>query len=80
MARAIDGIEKDIRALSSEEKRELLRALTAELDAPADLDEEKAWLEAAQRRYRELVEGKVKGVPGPLVFERLRSRLRGVSS
>jgi len=77
MARPIEDIERDIRALSGEEKRELLRALIAELDTPADPDVEKAWLEASQRRYRELVEGKVKGVPGPLVFERLRSRLRG---
>ena len=35
----------------------------------------KNWLETSQRRYRELVEGKVKGVPGPLVFDRLRKRL-----
>jgi hypothetical protein len=77
MARAIEDIEKDIRALSGEEKRELLRTLIAELDTPADPNVEKVWLEASQRRYRELVEGKVKGIPGPLVFERLRSRLRG---
>jgi len=77
MARPIEDIERDIRALSGEEKRELLRALIAELDTPADPDVEKAWLEASQRRYRDLVEGKVKGVPGALVFERLRSRLRG---
>lgn len=77
MTRPIEDIERDIRALSGDEKRELLRSLIAELDTPADPDVEKAWLEASQRRYRELVKGKVKGVPGPLVFERLRSRLRG---
>jgi len=77
MARLIEDIERDIRALSGEEKRELLRALISELDTPASPDAEKAWLEESQRRYRELVEGKVKDVPGPLVFERLRSRLRG---
>lgn len=77
MTRPIEDIQRDIRALSGDEKRELLRSLIAELDTPADPDVEKAWLEASQRRYRELVEGKVKGVPGPLVFERLRSRLRG---
>jgi hypothetical protein len=38
-------------------------------------DIERAWLEASQRRDRELIEGKVKGVPGPLVFDRLRKRL-----
>lgn len=77
MARAVNDIEKDIHMLSGEEKIELLRSLIAELDAPADPDVERAWLETSQRRYRELVEGTVKGIPGPLVFERLRARLRG---
>lgn len=75
MARAVLEIYKEIHDLSEPEKRDLLRALVAELDAPAVPDVEKAWLIEAQRRYRELVEGKVKGVPGALVFERLRSRL-----
>ena len=77
MARPVDEIEKDIRALSQEDKVDLLRALITELDAPADPNVERAWLETAQRRYRELVDGKVKGVPGPLVFARLRARLGG---
>lgn len=75
MARAVADIQKEIQTLSAEEKTELLRTLVAELDAPADPDVEKAWLDAAQRRYRELVEAKVQGVTGQLVFERLRSRL-----
>jgi len=75
VAKAVKEIEQDIRALSSEEKLQLLRTLLAELDAPPDGNVEKAWLETSQRRYRELVEGKVQGVPGPLVFERLRARL-----
>ncbi len=57
MARAITDIQKDVRALASDEKAELLRALIAELDAPADPSAEKAWLADAQRRYRELVDG-----------------------
>lgn len=77
MAKAIKEIEQDIRALSAEDKVELLRTLISELDTPADPNVERAWLETAQRRYRELVEGKVKGIPGPLVFERLRARLGG---
>lgn len=75
MARPIEEIEKDIRALSEDEKRDLLRALIDELDSPADPQVEKAWLKAAQRRYAELVAKKVKGVPGPLVLKHLRSRL-----
>jgi len=75
MGRAIEKIEEEIRSLSAGEKVELLRSLIAELDAPADPDVEQAWLEEAQRRHRELIEGKVKGVPGERVFENLRSRL-----
>jgi len=44
-------------------------------DIPADARVERAWHEASQRRYRELVQGQVKGVPAHLVFERLHSRL-----
>jgi putative addiction module component (TIGR02574 family) len=76
MSHPVERIEKEIRSLNAAEKVELLRSLIAELDAPADADVERAWLEEAQRRHRELVEGKVKGVPGERVFENLRSRLR----
>lgn len=75
MARAVERIEEEIRSLSAAEKVELLRALIAELDAPADPEVERAWLEEAQRRHREIVEGRVKGVPGERVFENLKSRL-----
>lgn len=77
MARGVKDLEREIRKLGSEDKLELIRALIAELDSPADMNVERAWLETSQRRYRELVEGKVQGVPGPLVFERLRKRLGG---
>ena len=76
MPHAVEKIAEEIRSLTAEQKVELLRSLIAELDAPADADVERAWLEEAQRRHREFVEGKVKGVPGERVFENLRSRLR----
>lgn len=75
MARAVTEIYAEIQKLSDSDKEELLRALMAELDAPLDADVEKAWLNEAQKRYRELAEGRVQGVPGHLVFERLRARL-----
>ena len=73
---AVEKIAEEIRSLTAEQKTELLRSLIAELDAPDDADVERAWLEEARRRQRELVEGKVKGVPGERVFENLSSRLR----
>jgi hypothetical protein len=75
MRRGVKDIERDIRSLTGEERVELIRSLIAELDAPADVNVEREWLQTAQYRYRELVEGKVQGVPGPLVFSRLRTKL-----
>lgn len=75
MSKAIEEIEREIQSLTKEERRTLLRDLIADLDAPMDENVERAWLETCQRRYKELAEGEVEGVPGPDVFERLRSRL-----
>jgi putative addiction module component (TIGR02574 family) len=75
MAWAVSEIYAEIQKLSDSDKEELIRALMAELDAPADSDVEKAWLKEAQKRYRDLAEGRVQGVSGHLVFERLRARL-----
>ena len=69
-------IEAKIRALNSDEKADLIRSLIAELDGPADTDVEAAWVKEAQRRHREIVEGKVKPVPGEQVFANLRERLK----
>ncbi|MGH8694571.1 MAG: addiction module protein [Burkholderiales bacterium] len=62
--------------MSLQDKTELMRALIAELDGPAESDVEGAWLEEAQKRRQEVVEGKVKAVPGERVFENLRERLK----
>jgi len=75
MARAVSEIYAEIQKLSDSDKEGLLRALMVELDAPADVDVEKAWLQEAQKRHRELADGRIRGVPGHLVFKRLRARL-----
>ena len=69
-------IEAKIRALSPDEKVDLIRSLIAELDGPADTDVGAAWVKEAQRRHREIVEGKVQSVPGDQVFANLRERLK----
>jgi len=76
MSAVVNELEARIRSLSAEDRIELLRALIAELDGPADADVERAWLDEAQRRHREIVDGKVQPVPGERVFENLRSRLK----
>ena len=77
MARSIHEIEREIRSLRPKEKVALLRALIAGLDdEKVDEDVERAWLEEAQRRRRELEEGLVEAVPAEEVFQRARSRLK----
>lgn len=76
MSTVVAEIEAKIRSLSLEDKTELVRGLIAELDGPIESDIERVWLEEAQRRHREIVEGKVQPVPGERVFENLRARLK----
>ena len=77
MSTATAEIEAKIKQLSPDEKADLIRSLIAELDGPADADVEAAWVKEAQRRHREIVEGKVHPVPGDRVFANLRNRLKG---
>lgn len=76
MSTEVAEIEAKIRSLSPEERARLIRALLADLDGPAEPEVERAWLEEAQRRHSEVIEGKVQAVPGERVFENIRSRLR----
>jgi putative addiction module component (TIGR02574 family) len=76
MARAISEIEKEIRSLDRRAQERLLRALLEELDGPADMDAERAWLEEVQRRSAEFDAGLVRSIPAEEVFERVRARLK----
>ena len=76
MTDQVAEIEAKIRALNAKDRIELIRALIAGLDGPEDDGVEQAWLEEAERRHGELIDGKVEGVPGERVFENLRSRLK----
>ena len=75
MARTIEDIENEIRSLSVDDRMHLLRDLIADLDGGMDKDVEKAWLEEAERRYKEVKEGNVELIPAEEVFARARARL-----
>jgi hypothetical protein len=62
MARRVTELEKEIRALSSGEQEQLLRALVEELDGPPDTNVEQVWLDEVSRRSRELDEETVAAV------------------
>ncbi len=76
MARKVEEIERDIQALSDDERIHLLRDLVADLDGNPDQGVEKAWMEEAQRRFQELQQGVVKAVPAEEVFRGARDRLK----
>lgn len=82
--RKVQELQDEIQKLSLEEFAELRdwihekdwTAWDAQIEADARSGKlDKLVAETSQRRYRELVDGKVKGVPGPLVFGRLRAEL-----
>ena len=76
MAKTIEDIENEIRSLSADDRMHLLRDLIADLDGPMDEDVEKAWIEEAERRYKDLKEGEVELIPAEEVFSKARARLK----
>lgn len=75
MTTALTELEEKVRALSHSDKAALIRLLIGELDGPPDPDVEKAWIAEAKRRHQELVDGRVKGIPGEQVFANVRALL-----
>lgn len=61
-------------SLSPGERAMLADHLLASLDGPDQKDIDAAWAEEAERRIREIDEGKVEMIDGELVMERLRAR------
>jgi len=76
MARAIADIQEDIRALTDEQRFELLRSLIGGLDGPEDADVNEAWLAEAERRDREIESGDVQSIPAYGVFREAHQLLR----
>ncbi len=81
--RKVEELQDQIRKLSPEEFSELGNwfwdqewiACNAQVEADVNSGKLDQLIETSRRRYRELIEGEVEGVPGPLVFGRLRAKL-----
>lgn len=75
MATSLAELEEKARMLSQSDKAALIRTLIGELDGPSEPGVEEAWLAEARRRHRELLDGRVKGIPGEQVFANIRGLL-----
>ncbi|BAU57810.1 hypothetical protein HH1059_11160 [Halorhodospira halochloris] len=75
MAKAISEIKAEIQELELLQKRELLGLLVADLEESEGGELDEIWLKEAQRRFQELKDGSVTGVPASQVFAKLERRL-----
>jgi len=75
MGRTLAEARKIVGELSLEDKEILSGELVYEV-RKADLEIEKAWTEEAERRWKEIEEGKVETIPGDQVLAEARRRLR----
>ena len=71
-----DEILKGALSLPPGERAMLADHLLASLDGPNQKEIDAAWAEEAERRAREIDEGKVELIDGEVVMERLRARFR----
>ena len=75
MKRTLAELKQEVLQLDPKEKAELARNILDDLDAVADKNTEKLWLEEVQRRYQAYLAGKSKAKPAQEVFDNARQRL-----
>lgn len=76
MTRPARELESKALRLPRRERARLAQRLISSLDAEADADGDKLWLQEAERRLDELKSGKVAGIPAQKVIRKARSTLR----
>ena len=76
MAHSLPEIEKDALRLSPENRARLAVRLLSSLEGTAESPEEveKLWTKEAERRFQELRDGVVQGIPAREVFSELRNK------
>jgi putative addiction module component (TIGR02574 family) len=76
MAHSLPEIEQDALRLSAQDRARLavrlLSSLEESTESPEDI--EKLWIAEAERRFQELRDGLVQGIPAREVFAELRTK------
>ena len=75
MPKKLEQIETEALKLGVRSRAHLARKLIESLDPPTETNYERAWYDEAERRERELDEGKVDTIPAREVFRRLKSEI-----
>lgn len=71
----LDELEDEALRLPAVSRAELVETLLASFSGP-DPEVQSEWVEEAGRRRRELLEGRVQGIPAEEAFAQARARLR----
>jgi len=76
MAHSLPDVEKDALRLSAEDRARLAVRLLSSLEETAESPEEieKLWIAEAERRFQELRDGVVQGIPARDAFAQLRTK------
>ena len=76
MAHSLPEIEQDALSLSAEDRARLAVRLLSSLESTTESPEEieKLWIAEAERRFQELRNGVVQGIPAQEVFAELRNK------
>lgn len=69
-------LEDKLMSLSADERALIAQRLWDSLGEFASPDIEKAWLKEAQKRWRDIEEGRVECIPAEAVMKRARNRLK----
>ncbi len=72
-------VEEQALLLPVDDREALVESLLRSLQQDNLPEVAPAWIEEAERRYREYKEGRVEGIPGERVFEEVRQELGGSS-
>ncbi|MDO9585380.1 MAG: addiction module protein, partial [Syntrophales bacterium] len=75
MTRNLEELEAEVMNLSLEGRAQLAEKLILSLDAPSGEENLRLWVVEAERRLKELREGKAKEVPAEEVFRRARTAI-----
>lgn len=68
-------VEREVLLLPSDERLALIDKLIISLNLPTQADVDELWAKEAEKRIKDLDDGKVKGIRGEEVFSELRSKL-----